>query len=244
MSIKETIESAKFPVHKSGGYQCSAVDDLLTDVITQSESLEEILDVERRQRGALELAASTAQTDLQREQERSTSLEYRLAEAQTSPSPTSNEHLHGEIAELRKQLEEFQKALDDANANLKADEEHIASMEAYADEVEANYQAMKTDRDKIRSDAEGAIRTLSERLRTATASSPQPLPSPESTEVTQTHDEPTLPTEPAAPTEAVAEQTPDSEPTGQEHRYVPSITTPTSTPKDDAPTRPRLMRRG
>lgn len=296
MSIKESVEAARFPVYKSGGYQAAAVDALLSDVITQAEGLEQALADERGKRGALELEVGTLRNDLQAQQERVAELESRLADAlATPPAPVENPEdpalrdqieqlearltdalnaaeshddsaLRARIAELETEKQALQRALDEAQENAKADEEHIAAMESYADVVEQNSQALKAERDKIRHDAEEALRILSERLAAAegrlrslaardehvvvasepvvevVAEEPEPVVEPEVVVAAEPEPTPPTPSPVPQPTQVGEEVDPNED--NRPHTHTPSVVTPARAADDDSPKRPRLMRRG
>lgn len=336
MSIKETVEAARFPVHKSGGYQVVAVDELLTDVISQSEALEDALAAERSRRGALEVEIARLRADLDSERHGVAELESRLGDALaaadagvliapvgvespenvvlrarveelenqldnllTAPpvepvrvenpevvvlrervkeleslliaalatppdEPTFAENpvdvdLRAEVTYLRAKVEEFQGALNEAREQARADEEHIASMEAYSDDVEQRVLKLKAERDKVRADAEVALLALSQRLAEVQDGQRTP-PTVDIVQEPQMVPEDVVETElapkpvweivvepeseqPPAPVDPSVDPNEDS----RIHQTTPSIVSPSrpdSGDDDDMPSRPRLMRRG
>jgi len=242
MTIKGLIESAKFPIHKSGGYQVSAVDELLVKVISQSDALDESLKAVNASEAALKSKVNSLSTELDIARSRIAALEAEVSELEASPQAPDNDTemdtLRIRISSLEIELDEFQEAVKKAELQAIADEEHIASLEKYADEVEVSVSSIRAERDKIKHDAEVAIRSLQERLLSVKTS-------PTSVLETQPELPDTLPEESLEDkvslnhfeSDLLDEVEPEAESV-----QTSSVVEPTSEPTSP-PVRPRLMRR-
>lgn len=171
MPIRKMIESARFPVYKSGGYQVDAVDELLTSVIEAASTLESDLESKTAEASMLSSEVVTIRDEVAIYRDRVSSLEAQLAEIPLATVAEPDNSALDEIEVLRGEIGALRETLVNAEVQAKSDEEHIEAIEAYADEVEKRAEALRVERDKIKADAEVALGALVERLRNSETTS-------------------------------------------------------------------------